>query len=763
MINRARHVASLALVLLTGGIAMAQTPASSRTPSHTYTPYVSPTPTRTATPCANQALPSELRVEVEGTTVGMSDRFASPYCGGHLAGEKVYRYVAPRAGLYTFQVTGFDFDPVLYLRYGDCGGPDKFCDDDAGYDPNPRLEGVYLEPGAEIFIFVDGFGRSEGRFSLRILGPGMCAIEAPTLIDSVAGTTVGAEDGRSSACGSSYAPDRTYQFRAPTFGSYTFSTHGSSFDTVLSAWLPCGNLRIGCNDDLAADDPASSLTVTLATGQIALVTVDGYGQAAGDFRLAVTGPEVPECPDIDLGTNSPLEITSTTAGGIVFPGSSGCFPGTPARTFRYTAPADGRYHLAAQSGSTSMSITVRDGDCGGELVACGGGDVDVSLMAGQSVVVAVSGRTAPSTSNGDKFSLRIAPDESMFTPTATPTVTRVPCPQFEASADLPSTVTGTLFPSSSNVVAATCAATNGPENTIRFVAPTDGEYSFDTTGSIGNQVLYVFDHDCNGVEVACRRLRANAAPVRLNLEAGRAIVIVLESLDAQPDPLPKYSLHIARVGPLATPSFTPTPVATPSTTRTASPTPTATVPRCPSYDLGSVTHAEWSGEIFGLPQLEGSPCAEDNVGAASLRYTAPVTGWYEFDTGSSYLATALVVRDSQCDGVELGCDGATPRPGGGRLTLPLSAGQSVVAFVAAGREGGSFGLAVDRVTGPAATCTGDCRGTGSVGVDDVIRLVNIVLGQIDRSECERGLAIGEVASVSSIIAAVQHSLTGCQP
>jgi CSLREA domain-containing protein len=63
---------------------------------------------------------------------------------------------------------------------------------------------------------------------------------------------------------------------------------------------------------------------------------------------------------------------------------------------------------------------------------------------------------------------------------------------------------------------------------------------------------------------------------------------------------------------------------------------------------------------------------------------------------------------------------------------------------------------------PSETCTGDCDGTGSVTVDEIITLVNIALGNAAVSDCDVGDANddGQI-TVDEILTAVNVALNGC--
>ncbi len=108
---------------------------------------------------------------------------------------------------------------------------------------------------------------------------------------AVRGTTAGRASQHTPSCvTTSTAPDVAYAWTAPTAGTYTFDTVGSSYDTVLSLRSgSCDGPSIACNDDISTTVRDSRVTATLAVGQSVLVVVDGYdGSASGAFVLNIS-------------------------------------------------------------------------------------------------------------------------------------------------------------------------------------------------------------------------------------------------------------------------------------------------------------------------------------------------------------------------------------------------------------------------------------------------------------------------------------------
>lgn len=58
-------------------------------------------------------------------------------------------------------------------------------------------------------------------------------------------------------------------------------------------------------------------------------------------------------------------------------------------------------------------------------------------------------------------------------------------------------------------------------------------------------------------------------------------------------------------------------------------------------------------------------------------------------------------------------------------------------------------------------CAGDCDGTGTVVINELVLIVNIILEIRPESECEFGLCEGGPVDIACLIGAVNHSLQGC--
>jgi hypothetical protein len=80
--------------------------------------------------------------------------------------DRAYLFTAPIAGTYVFDTFGSNFDTVLHVHDGGCGGPSLGCNDDT-MGLQSQLS-VPLTANQTVLVVVDGFGNSQGNFTLHI-------------------------------------------------------------------------------------------------------------------------------------------------------------------------------------------------------------------------------------------------------------------------------------------------------------------------------------------------------------------------------------------------------------------------------------------------------------------------------------------------------------------------------------------------------------------------------------------------------------------
>ncbi len=83
--------------------------------------------------------------------------------------------------------------------------------------------------------------------------------------------------------------DHGFTWTAPATGGYTFSTVGSTYNTVLVVLADdCLGQVLACNDDYSADVQQSEVYLSLDEGQRIVLVVDGYDTySSGTLQLKV--------------------------------------------------------------------------------------------------------------------------------------------------------------------------------------------------------------------------------------------------------------------------------------------------------------------------------------------------------------------------------------------------------------------------------------------------------------------------------------------
>lgn len=135
-------------------------------------------------------------------------------------------------------------------------------------------------------------------------------------LDVAVGSTAGALNLLSGACGGAEGSEVTFTWTAPADGLYTFDTLGSALDTVLYLRLDgCSGDELACNDD-AAGGARSRVAVELFAGQRVIIVVDG-ASAPGELTLGISAscPLAAATPTGLLGS-FPMFLADYAGGGV---------------------------------------------------------------------------------------------------------------------------------------------------------------------------------------------------------------------------------------------------------------------------------------------------------------------------------------------------------------------------------------------------------------------------------------------------------------
>lgn len=216
----------------------------------------------------------------------------TPTCGTSSAPDTVYTFTAPTDGTFLFDTFGSTFDTIIQLRDTDCAGAALACNNNAG-GPQSRTVAT-LVAGQTVVVVVDGASSGAGDFVLNInefVDFGICGRPidlGSTVPQTVTGNTSLLFDLIVPACSFlSTAPESVFIFTAPSDGNFVADTIGSSYDTVLHVrnGAACSDAPLVCNDDSVGLQ--SRVTMSLTTGQVVTIVVDGYNTNSGNFTLNI--------------------------------------------------------------------------------------------------------------------------------------------------------------------------------------------------------------------------------------------------------------------------------------------------------------------------------------------------------------------------------------------------------------------------------------------------------------------------------------------
>jgi hypothetical protein len=231
----------------------------------------------------NCPAPVELESIEPVLAAGDSETGANRYrgsCGGD-GPEQVFEWVPPADGRYQIDTLGSRVDTVLYLSDTfRCDRVDEIaCNDDSFAGLSSWLV-VDLLAGVPVVIFVDTFVTG-GPFELNVR-----AVEETTCPHGDLGHELGSpvaqgdvpEDGQvADGDNASHGgpPRVTYQWQAPSDGTFVFDSRGSDYDTVLAVRRECFGEVLDCNDDTVGVQ--SQVVLEMYEGQEVIVEIAMFG------------------------------------------------------------------------------------------------------------------------------------------------------------------------------------------------------------------------------------------------------------------------------------------------------------------------------------------------------------------------------------------------------------------------------------------------------------------------------------------------------
>ena len=241
-----------------------------------------------------------------------------------------YRWVAPATGSVQFTTAGSTYDTLLAVYAGSSvNSLSVVANND---DINNTLQSAVTFnaiAGTTYYIAVDGFNGAEGNVALswRMGVPiqsnnsggggintndpsaddatdaggnnnnsGSSVVANDNVINAIAlqgrsGRIVGTNVGATREAGEPNHAERQgsasvhYRWVAPANGRVTFTTAGSSFDTLLAVYTVSNNgvTTIASNDD--SNGLQSVVTFNAVAGTVYIISIDGYGNATGQIVL----------------------------------------------------------------------------------------------------------------------------------------------------------------------------------------------------------------------------------------------------------------------------------------------------------------------------------------------------------------------------------------------------------------------------------------------------------------------------------------------
>jgi hypothetical protein len=117
--------------------------------------------------CDAIALPEDPPVSIINSTVGEPAENAGSCAPTDDSPEATYLFVPPVTGPYRIHTEGSSYDTVIYVRAGECLGPEIACSDDVEIDTWSEVT-LELLAGQPVYVFVDGYGGDSGPYQLTI-------------------------------------------------------------------------------------------------------------------------------------------------------------------------------------------------------------------------------------------------------------------------------------------------------------------------------------------------------------------------------------------------------------------------------------------------------------------------------------------------------------------------------------------------------------------------------------------------------------------
>jgi hypothetical protein len=245
------------------------------------------------------------------SSVGATKEPGEPDHANQRGGASLWwSWTAPSAGTVTISTAGSNFDTLLAVYTGNAlNGLTVIAANDDAANAVTSAVSFTAQVGQSYRIAVDGYGGASGnvRLTLTFAAGDAGGSVAPAqndafanraLIPAAGGTVTGdnsaatAEAGEPFHAGVVGTRSVWWTWTPSVSGTYTVSTAGSGFDTVLAVYAGNGLaslVPVASNDDESSAIRTSLVRLSANAGATYQIAVDSYGLAAGAIRLTVAG------------------------------------------------------------------------------------------------------------------------------------------------------------------------------------------------------------------------------------------------------------------------------------------------------------------------------------------------------------------------------------------------------------------------------------------------------------------------------------------
>ena len=263
-----------------------------------------PTPVRPANDAfASAVATSTATWTLTGNNTDGTSETGEPAHAGSAAAKSVWwTFTAPISGTCSLRTLGSAFDTVLAVYTGtSVGALRAVVSNDNSSSTVLDSTVSFAAVGGTIYqIAVDGKSGTSGAIQLSAsllagVAPANDNFAAATVLTgttfSVSGSNIGAtlQTGEPKHAGTTGGKSVWWSWTAPSTGTFTLATTGSSFDTTLAIYTGSAVNSLAVlksNDDQSSRLRTSKVVVSAVSGTTYRIAVDGYRAAAGAITLS---------------------------------------------------------------------------------------------------------------------------------------------------------------------------------------------------------------------------------------------------------------------------------------------------------------------------------------------------------------------------------------------------------------------------------------------------------------------------------------------